>query len=542
MQNFSFNFKDHFFDFAGLHWAFRIFTLYNTYGLEEINAKIVTCSDSMTIQTERLFSAGRQKQIDGTIAVNMKTEDSSVKWHVEAQLHEPIKGVGTLIRGIPYGRILTSVWDFEDIAVDDERLYSYPQAWNSWPLTHNLTAPIFIIEHESDDKRYTCFVSLDNEVRAKRFAVVNEEELGLLVELHHEEDASKFSNKIVTPVWKLIVCDDPNLVVKERMEIMENAWGISSWETSKDVPAWARKISLVVNLHGMHWTGYSFNTYDQQLEALRWITHRIEGKRILAFLPGWDGRYYINYPKYEPNPALGGVNGLRRLVEGAHDLGAHIIPMLGACAVSFRLLKDYGMEEAVVRDKYGNRMIENWVDWDNDREADNIWVPVNIGNPKFQDYLFEKITYLVDNFGIDGVFLDISHFWINDPSYNFFNGIKNLAVRLHSRYRELLIFGEGWYDGLLGVTPLVHAHGQLPKNWRYFFLKYARMAYHLSFPAPGSGSTGVHEQGYSRFTVPDPAEDIIPTLSVVDDTIRKYPMDVERVIISAKEYARLRGI
>lgn len=542
MQNLSFDFKDHFFDFAGFRWAFRIFTLYNTYGLEENNAKIVKRRDSMSILTDRLFFAGRQKQIAGAVRVDMTGEDGSVKWHVKAQLHESIKGVGTLIKGIPSGRILIPSWEFEDIPIGDERVYSYPQAWNSWHFTHYLTTPIFMIEHEASPKRYTCFLSLDDEVRAKRFAVRNEGERGITLELHHEEDASKFSKKIITPVWKLVVSEDPNPIINERMQIMENAWDLSSWDTRKDVPRWLRKVSLVVNLHGMHWTGYVFNTYDQQLNTLRWIAQRIEGERILTFLPGWNGRYYINYPRYEPDPALGGVKGFRRLVEVAHDLGSHVIPMLGAVAVSFRFLEDHGMEEAVVRDKYGNAMIENWVDWDNDRETDNIWTPVNIGNPIFQDYLFEKISSLVDKFGIDGVFLDISHFWMNDRSYNFFQGMKDLTDRLHSKYSELLIFGEGWYDGLLGVTPLVHSHSQLPKNWKYFFLKYARMAYHLSFPAPGSGSTGVHELGYSSFTIPDPREDIIPTLSIVDDTIKNYPIDVQAVINSAKEYARLRGI
>ena len=33
------------------------------------------------------------------------------------------------------------------------------------------------------------------------------------------------------------------------------------------------------------------------------------------FLPAWDGRYYWNYPIYQPDPRLGGPEGFRSLVD-----------------------------------------------------------------------------------------------------------------------------------------------------------------------------------------------------------------------------------
>jgi hypothetical protein len=49
--------------------------------------------------------------------------------------------------------------------------------------------------------------------------------------------------------------------------------------------------SLVLTLHGMHYTGYVFNDFARMLEIVRWITAQIGGDRVPAFLSSWDGRY-----------------------------------------------------------------------------------------------------------------------------------------------------------------------------------------------------------------------------------------------------------
>ena len=41
------------------------------------------------------------------------------------------------------------------------------------------------------------------------------------------------------------------------------ALGLVPWDTRPDVPSWARDIRLCLTLHGMHWSGYTFNTSAQ---------------------------------------------------------------------------------------------------------------------------------------------------------------------------------------------------------------------------------------------------------------------------------------
>src|SRR5206468_4295141 len=82
-----------------------------------------------------------------------------------------------------------------------------------------------------------------------------------------------------------------------------------------DRPAWADELDLVLTLHGQHWTGFVFNTFDQMATILEEVAGEVPGERILAYLPGWEGRYYWQYPVYAPGEDLGGAAGFDRLVD-----------------------------------------------------------------------------------------------------------------------------------------------------------------------------------------------------------------------------------
>ena len=93
------------------------------------------------------------------------------------------------------------------------------------------------------------------------------------------------------------------------------------------------------------------------------------------------------------------------------------------------------------------------------------------------------------------------------------------------------------YDALLEFIPMYHVGvgSRLQPYARYF--------QHLSHPAPGRGSSGVHEAGFGRF---DPvtlslSPNAIPTLNVVDDTFAKYRDVMAAVIAKAKERAGIAG-
>jgi hypothetical protein len=129
-----------------------------------------------------------------------------------------------------------------------------------------------------------------------------------------------------------------------------------------------------------------------------------------------------------------------------------------------------------------------------------------------------RIANVIDRFGVDAYFLDIVGGHVNDAKADMHEGTRKLVADLHVKYPRVAAVGEMPYDALHGFIPMYHA-GNGPM-WR----KYSRFFQHLSLPAPGRGSSGVHEAGWGRF---DPQslmirDDAIPTLNIVDDTFTTH--------------------
>jgi hypothetical protein len=381
------------------------------------------------------------------------------------------------------------------------------------------------------------FQSLDSRVRAKRFAVYRDGD-DLTIELIHEEAAHEMSPSLETPPWRIGRTTNPESIVEEHARHAESAFGLRRWEERDDVPDWAREVALVLTLHGMHWTGYVFNTYSQMLEALEWTCERIDGRRVLAFLPGWEGRYYWQYGDYRPEPRLGGPEGFAALSNAARRLGVTLMPMFGAnCANTGLPGHDTWGAPAVIRSPAGMEFQGNRPDWDASRSNDPGWQAwLNPGNPLWRAHLVDQVSSLLSAYGLRAVFFDTHHVWDNDPSYPVYAGLVALRDELRERFNDLLVVGEGWYDALGAVTPVSHAG--TPRQWEWFFGRYNRCFGHLMFGDPSRGSTGVHEAGHTGFIqVPD-APHWWPTFPIVDGTLERAPDRAEAVIAQARDYAR----
>jgi hypothetical protein len=93
--------------------------------------------------------------------------------------------------------------------------------------------------------------------------------------------------------------------------------------------------------------------------------------------------------------------------------------------------------------------------------------------------------------------------------------------------------GEMPYDALYEFIPMFHAGGG--PRWQ----KYARFFQHLSAPAPGRGSSGVHEWGFGTFNQEtlNLNPNAIPTLQVVEDTFAKHRDTMTAIIMAARKRA-----
>ena len=524
MQQLSYDPRDPWFEIDGWRLAVQIISFENVYGLDPDATAVTRDAGRTVIDCGRLVWAGGQERCDGSARIEATPTADGLEVVVSARHAPPLRCVKLLVHGLPSGDVIGAFWGRSPLRPGGTIL-TYPTP---------LHTPLVFLAPQDGPHLY--FQSLDGRVRAKRFAFYQHDG-DLIAELIFEELATEISGSITAPPWRIGSTSQPEAVAEQHLQHIERAYGLQPWESRADVPAWAQEIALVVALHGMHWSGRVFNRYDQMLAALRWIADRIEGRCVLAFLPGWEGRYYWQYGDYRPEPRLGGEEGFARLAAGARELGVKLMPMFGANCVNADLP---GFEEwgppAIMRSASGLEFQGNRPDWDTSRAHDPGWQAwLNPGAPSWRERLVAQVSRLVERYELPAVFFDTQHVWTNDPHYPVYDGLVALRDELKARFPQLLIAGEGWYDALGAVTPVSQVGG--PQQWPEIFSNYCRTFLHLSAGDPGRGSTGVHELGRREFQLAPDAQCWWPTLTVVDGTIERAPERAEEVIDQAKRYA-----
>lgn len=522
MQFFSFDFDNPDIELAGWNVSVQVITFENTYGLHRPDLSVDKATDRVTCN--RLTWAGGQETAEGGVALEATETEYGTGFDLTAEHSEKIRCTKLVVEDLPPGTLLGRRW--QDEAIDEDgTVLSYP--------TFQVPTPLLFLR--ADDE-YVFFRSRDDEMRAKRFAVY-ERDGRTIFELIHEERADRMGRRVEVPTWEIGRIDDPRQIVDAQKAHVADAYDIAPWEKRTDMPDWTRDISLVVALHGMHWSGYVFNTYGEMREALQWLEERISPSNVLVYLPGWEGRYYWQYGDYGPAERLGGEEAFRRFTEYATETGFHLMPMFGVhCANEGSENFEQWGKPSRLTSAGGYPMQGNKPDWDVSRARDPGWQAwLNVGAAGWRNRLVDEVSTTVDEYDLDAVFFDTHHLWKNDPNNPMYEGLLELKEELHNRFPDLLITGEGWYDALGAITPVCHSAP--PERYSDFFTDYNRRWGHLSYPDPSRGSTGVHETGYREFDLPDgPEEAFIPTLTVVDGTLREAPNRAEEVVDLAKAY------
>jgi hypothetical protein len=527
----SFDPRDPYFPVPGstsVRWGVQIFTPANGYGIGGDSARIHVHDEQRTLfHFDRLASLGQQRKIDnGDVNVEVVDDRGGLQWTVTVRHDEPVKAVKLLLQGLPGEPMRQGWWA--------------PNTGRGW--AHGVNGQRFQLDYPGPDWA-TPWVAAGDESNGFSLSVrnpsvqrhilhVNQPAYAdaPIVELVHCAPATAWSSAYTSPAFRLrLNASDTSLDadLDEHLSYVEHAQGLAPWESRTDVPSWLREVALVVTLHGQHWTGHVFNTFPEMAEALRFVAQHIEPRKVLAYLPGWEGRYYYSYPQYRPAPDLGGTGEFAALVGTAKELGAHVMPMFGGHGANVTRYPQW--EQAVLRNDT-NRYVEllNRPDWDGDRTGEGDQVFLNPGEPGFGTHLREAISAVVTEFGVDAAFFDTVGYWFNDPRFDLVDGYRRVAAELRQRHPELLLAAEGWWDALSGIFPLSQQFFGVDRDLRKprVLTRYARTTGHLADGTPGKGSTGVHELGF-RPRPPDVArEGHIPVVSIADETL---PADAEQV-------------
>ena len=529
-QKFSFDFPEPSVEFAGLRFGFLVFSRENVYGLDGTRMEAELSGDSLTLNASGLVWAGGQERAAGRLTARFRRDGDTIEWDAGAEMDQPIKSVTAVIRGVPRGQISPGGNPPFDPR-DNELLFGYP--FGGGDLFGGNTASgmgtPYVAVLPGGAAPVWSLSSLDDRVRAKRF-FFQPGESGYRVEAVFEAEGWLDQREVTVPAWRIARLPSLDAATALHYAHLERAYALPRVESRPDAPDWLNRTALVLALHGAHYTGYVFNDFARMLEILQWTAQRFPADRALVFLPAWDGRYYWNYPLYRADPRMGGEAGLERLVKEGQRLGFRFMPMFGMNAANRRHPEFARFADAATSKVDGDRFDLNWVDWDNDRHQEGWLSYMNLGVASWRRWLTRRIAETIDRYGVDAYFLDISGGWMNNPQADMHEGTRALVADLRTRYPKVLACGEFSYDAQLAHFPLFHVYSKAGA-------KYCRFFSHLSHPAPGRGSSGVHESGFGRFDerTLSMGEGPIPTITVVDDTFTKQRDAMAAAIAKAKE-------
>lgn len=514
----------------GMEWALEVFTVGDMYGLDPGRTHY---AEGLLTSTGVQWPGG-QRTFDGAVTAKVSLgDDGCVTWSVAAALATPVKGIKLLLRRLPQSPAEVGMWTATMAAgralkpaagEPASLLYPFPDWQTPWACI-------------GDGPAMTLSVRTDHVRPVRLYSHLPFWSDAAVVEIVIDQLATARSASFQAPDILLQPCHDASAIrrsLDNHVAHLESAFGLVPWEDRRDVPAWAHDVDLVLTLHGQHWTGYVFNTFADMARILEDVTSDIEGRRILAYLPGWEGRYYWQYPVYAPGADLGGEVGFARLAETARRLGVQLMPMFGATGANVERYTKW--EQAAFRspsDRYV--ALVNCVDWDTDRNCEDEQVFLNPGEPGYRNHLAGQISAIVDRYGVGAVFLDTSACWFNDPRHDVYAGYRHLITELHVRHPQLLVCGEGWYDALLGLMPMNQRWHDMTLSQRFDTLpmRYSRVLGHLKDGAPGAGSTGVYEGGTNTMCQPVRVRGYLPALPVVDDTFTAHRQEVRDFIRAA---------
>ena len=483
-MKFSFDFPEPGVVFGDHRFSFLVYTEENTYSLDKARMKASGSGDALQLVCDGFIWAGGQEKAPGKLTATFRKNGSTIQWDIVAEMMEhPIKTIATVVRDVPRGKVSLGGGALTELN-DGDLLGGYTFGagdLHGAGVPVSMTTPLAVVQ--TGDADFLYFTTLDNQVRPKRYYFQNGEK-AYRVEVIYEHDAWRNDHKVTVPTWKLghsVTLDD---AITVHMNHIERVFNIPAWETRSDVPAWMRDIAMVTTLHGMHYTGFMFNNYAQQLEILRWMATQIPANRVLVFLASWDGRYYWDYPNYKVPTRMGGEAGFKQLVSEAQKLGFKIMPMYGTNSANRKQPVFEKVAGSVTHKIDGDVYNLNWVDWNNDRHQDGWLAYMNLGSDPWRLHMEARIGAMIEQFGVDAYFLDIVGGHVNSTTGDMHEGTRKLVMNLRAKYPKVVAVGEMPYDALHAFIPMYHAGGG--GRWT----KYSHFFSHLSTPAPGRGSSG----------------------------------------------------
>ena len=280
----GYDFNDPYVSFADLNFAVRLSTDNNIYcpNPEELNIEKIS-ENEIILKSNSLSAAGGQLISKGFIELKIERgTDQRIKILASARHNSELaKSILVLIKGIDVKYMVSEQIQAKGVQefIDKKGIrVSYPSRSATMPLVF-LTTP---------NEWYV--LSKDKKIRRKGFAcsydyLSNEP----VFFVSHDSDMRKRSRLLNRQFGFGKRNRKREEIVKERCIDLEKYFDIIPYAKKNNQTRWIDGLKVVTFLHGVHWTGHLFNTYDQMGEQLGGLQKRLMGVKYWHFyLLGMD--------------------------------------------------------------------------------------------------------------------------------------------------------------------------------------------------------------------------------------------------------------
>ncbi|CAN5592688.1 hypothetical protein BH23BAC4_BH23BAC4_00800 [soil metagenome] len=303
-------------------------------------------------------------------------------------------------------------------------------------------------------------------------------------------------------------------------EWLREAFNLSPRSEHPHYPAWAEDINFVLEIWGMRndW-GRPAHTFDATIDRLKEFARLHPPGQTLLYLPGYaEEGVDSRIPDYNPGQKLGGDAGFKRLVDAAKGMGYRVMIHTNVLGMTYTHPRFAEFEKHQVVDPFGQKL-----GWGNDLDGD--WLPepyfayINPGVTQWGDLMEKTLGRLINDFGLDAVFLDQTLLAFNDSEGpNFVIGMREHIARLQKAFPHVMFAGEGLHEQGLPVLPFVQIHGidsiseihgmEGERTWRRahpvstrLFGPFSRFMSHLLTKHPSSPGFKRQEEAYAELGV-----------------------------------------
>jgi len=425
--------------------------------------------DKATFKTNS-FTRGRdEKRADLTLELGSRRGGFS--WKCLVKGFKAINGVRASIRSIPAGKVILPIPAGVEVELEDEGSFSTPLNFARFAI------------FECEDK--TLWVHcMDTLFKPSRIWISRSGEQ-MILDIFSEELAKDRSTTFESPLWVLEEVSEWKEAVDKYRMWMENAYCLKTYEERGDVPEWAKAIALYVNIYAHSYTNRVHYSFSDIRNILAELAKRFRAGNTLVYIAGWDGRIDMTYPEYEPSEEVGGSEGLKKLVDKAHELGFRVMLHFNMWGVDYKSPFYEKFKEHQVEDSEGRSL-----GWDADHNKDGIrerlFAYVSPDYDGFRNLLVEKISSIMNRFGIDAIHLDQTAAYVNDPKHDISLGFRKLVREIKDRFPQVLVEGEGINELTVGLVPIYHVwiRGERPHPvFKELFNPYSRPVGHMDMPS-----------------------------------------------------------